>query len=267
MPVTVSATAMLHALSPLAAWPWFFVSTIGFDGEVPTQITDLAPREALVRMAERLRVIRQKRRETSEKALAREAVGRGLTPAATGAGKTWIAHRKALHEAKGNFEDAKEERDRLWTAAEAAEQRLKDARTAYAAILRAKDETGRADQEAREARKHELFVARTELDLALKDAETAERVLVADLDDIYRQHPQRETIIVLARLLGTSENELMVLMGLRKQRKLNDEERSAFVRRVRTGEPVSVLIQEYHISERYAYQILKAHKTICSRAR
>jgi hypothetical protein len=260
MPLSALVTVTLHALSPLAAWPWLVAAAAGIDNAPTDGVAELVSKEALAQLAEELRVVRQKRREASEKALAYEAVRRGLTPAATAAGNAWMAHRAALHGAKQTLEEAKEERDKLWAAARAADQRVRDAHAAYAVILRGKDQTGRADQEAREARKHELFIARTELDLAVKDAERAERVLATNLDDIYRRHPQQKTMTILGRLLGASENELMVLMGLRRKRELTEGERDAFVRRVMAGEPVGVLAEEYHISRKEAYLVLAEHR-------
>lgn len=257
-----ATTAMLHANSPLAAWPWLALAVHGVDGRLIDTIASQISKQVVDNLGGRLRVVREKHRESADKALALETVRRGLTPATDRARKAWWDHRRALRETKQALDVAKKERDELWKAAKAADQRVREAQAAYGATFRAIDHTGRVDLDSRHTRKCELQIARVEEKLARKEAEKAERVLAADLQDIYRAYPRQETVIALARLLGTSKNELMVLMGLRKKRELNDDEQSAFARRVMAGEPVVVLMREYHISKWQAYSLLQDCKKI-----
>ena len=255
-----ATTAMHPANSPLAAWPWLAMALKDIDGHLIEKIATRIPKHVVDQLAGRWRVVQQKRREAADKALAWETVRRGLTPATERARVAWGNHRVAMYKAKHVLNAARKERDELWEAARAGDQRLRDAQAVCGAILRGTDPTGQADTEARTARKEEIKVTSTQAKSAQDETKKAERVFLTELRQVYRVDPRQETALALARLVSIPENELMVLMGLRKKRELNNSEREAFVRRAMAGERVTVLIEEYHISHKEAYLILAKHK-------
>ena len=255
-----ATTAMHPANSPLAAWPWLAMALKDIDGHLIEKIATRIPKHVVDQLAGRWRVVQQKRREAADKALAWETVRRGLTPATERARVAWGNHRVAMYKAKQVLNAARKERDELWEAARAGDQRLRDAQAVYGAILRGTDPTGRADTEARTARRKEIEITSTQAKSAQDETKKAERVFLTELRQVYRVDPRQETALALARLVSVPDNELMVLMGLRKKRELNNSEREAFVRRAMAGERVTVLIEEYHISHKEAYLILAKHK-------